>query len=637
MEREMGELTTQRNGSIRGRGCGGTRAARACVLADETDKEFLRLVPSRFRDFAVEYTASRGGNSDMGRFQAIDAVVLGVYLVGTTLLGIWAGRKAKASIAQYFMPRRFGKTMLLFYSFGTGTSSDSAVIVASATFKQGLSGIWYQWLWLPATPFYWGIAALMRRFRAITTADVLTLRFNRSVAGLFAVIGVVGMSVKIGLLLESGAVMMQSSAGFNPTYAIIITTVLFVLYGTMGGLSSVIVADLVQGLLTIVFSFMLLPFVMREVGGMEGIRQTIHNPQFFSLVAPGKIGLFFIVMFSLQALVGIIAQPYIMGTCAAGRTEMDGRVGFMFGNLLKRFCTIAWCLTALAAFAWFKQQGQDPLSVNPDDTYGIVAAKLLPKAGPGLLGVFIAALLASVMDSCAAFMVSSSGLFTENVYRYIVPGRSTPHYLLVARLMSALTVIGGVTFAFSLPNVTRGLDIWLEIAPQIGIAIWLGVLWRRMTTAGAWASAVAACATWAVFNSDWFVAAVHGSRFDTVWGLTSAAGKSFEVYQPWRILAYMAAGLLAGVVVSLFTQPGARERLDRFYALIRTPVLPGEGQPDEPCTLPAGVEAAPRHLLTSFGGLEIPVPSRVSVLGFLAGWACVIALIVTFILIVRYW
>ena len=56
----------------------------------------------------------------MGRFHVIDAVVLGVYLVGTTVLGIWAGRKAKASIAQYFMPRRFGKTMLLFYSFGTG-------------------------------------------------------------------------------------------------------------------------------------------------------------------------------------------------------------------------------------------------------------------------------------------------------------------------------------------------------------------------------------------------------------------------------------------------------------------------------------------------------------------------------------
>jgi Na+/proline symporter len=317
---------------------------------------------------------------------------------------------------------------------------------------------------------------------------------------------------------------------------------------------------------------------------------------------------------------------------------MDGRVGFMFGNLLKRFCTIAWCLTALAAFAWFQQRGQSPRTVNEDHIYGIVAAELLPRAMPGLLGVFIAALLASVMDSCAAFMVSSSGLFTENVYRYLAPDRSTKHYIFVARLVSTLIVAGGVVFAFSLEKVTKGLDIWLEIAPQIGIAIWLAILWRRMTTAGAWASAVAACVTWAIANQGWFVDAAKGHPFATTWRLISPTDKGgFEIYQPWRITLYMTAGLLAGIVASLLSRPTAREKLDRFYALIRTPVLPGESQTEEPCTLPPGVEPAPRRLLTSFGGLEIPVPSRVTVLGFVAGWVGVITLVATFVLIVRYW
>jgi Na+/proline symporter len=573
----------------------------------------------------------------MGRLHVIDAVVLAIYLIGTTALGIWAGRKARQSIAAYFMPRKFGKSMLLFYSFGTGTSSDSAVIVASKTFEQGLSGIWYQWLWLPATPFYWVIAALMRRFRAITTADVLRLRFDASIAGLFAVIGVVGMSVKIGLLLKSGAVMMESSAGMHAGWAIIITTVLFVIYGTTGGLSSVIVADLVQGLLTLVFSFMLLPFIMGEVGGMAGIRATIHDEKFFSLVSPGAIGVFFIVMFSLQALIGIIAQPYIMGTCAAGRTEMDGRVGFMFGNLLKRFCTIAWCLTALAAYAWFMQRGENPRSVKADDIYGIVAGELLPRAMPGLLGVFVAALLASVMDSCAAFMVSASGLFTENVYRPLLPGRSTKHYLFMARLVSTLIVAGGVAFAFWLPTVTKGLDIWLEIAPQIGIAIWLGVLWRRMTTAGAWASVAAACAVWAAANQTWLLEYLRLLPLDTRLGLTIRGPKGLEMYQPWRITAYMTAGLLAGILVSLVTRPTARERLERFYALARTPVLPGEAQPEEPCTLPPGVEPAPRRLLLGAGGLEVPVPSATTVWGFVVGWICVALLVGLFILIVTKW
>ena len=58
-------------------------------------------------------------------------------------------------------------------------------------------------------------------------------------------------------------------------------------------------------------------------------------------------------MFALQALVGIIAQPFVMGVCAAGKTEMEGRIGFMVGNLVKRLCTVAWCLTAIAAVAWY--------------------------------------------------------------------------------------------------------------------------------------------------------------------------------------------------------------------------------------------------------------------------------------------
>src|SRR5690554_6307888 len=107
----------------------------------------------------------------MAGLHPIDATVVVVYLIGVTLLGIWAGRLVK-NMGDYFMPRRFGKAMMITHAFGTGTASDQAVIVAAETFRSGVSGIWWQWLWLPATPFYWLIAPVMRRLRAVTTADV---------------------------------------------------------------------------------------------------------------------------------------------------------------------------------------------------------------------------------------------------------------------------------------------------------------------------------------------------------------------------------------------------------------------------------------------------------------------------------
>ena len=101
------------------------------------------------------------------------------------------------------MPRKFGKGMMIMHAFGTGTASDQAVSVASATFRGGLSGIWYQWLWLFVTPFYWLIPPIFRRFRAVTAADVYELRFDRSVAVLFSLVGMANMCVKIGLMLKS--------------------------------------------------------------------------------------------------------------------------------------------------------------------------------------------------------------------------------------------------------------------------------------------------------------------------------------------------------------------------------------------------------------------------------------------------
>jgi len=171
-----------------------------------------------------------------------------------------------------------------------------------------------------------------------------------------------------------------------------------------------------------------------------------------------------------------------MGNCAAGRTEMDGRVGFTFGNFIKRICTMAWCLTGLAAVSYFAGQ-----QIEPDQAYGLMAREFLPNILPGLLGVFLASLLASVMSSCDSFMIASAGLFTENIYRPLLSDRSERHYVWVARIASLGIVVGGVTIAFALEDVVQGLEIFWKIAPMMGIVFWLGLFWRRTTVGGAWA------------------------------------------------------------------------------------------------------------------------------------------------------
>jgi len=103
---------------------------------------------------------------------------------------------------------------------------------------------------------------------------------------------------------------------------------------------------------------------------------------------------------------------------------------------------------------------------------------------------------------------------------------------------------------------------------------------------------------------------------------------------PWQMVIYLIVGFTAAIVVSLFTRPEKKEKLDRFYQCIRTPVAPGEPE-TEPFTLPEGVEPAPRRPWLDHPDFEIPKPTLVGVVGFLAGWAAVAILIGAFFWILK--
>ncbi|MCK4293619.1 MAG: sodium:solute symporter family protein, partial [Planctomycetes bacterium] len=310
----------------------------------------------------------------------VDWMVIVVYLVGITVIGLWAARKVRSSTSFFIGDRKFGKIMMAFLMFGTGTHSDQAVSVAAKTYRVGASGIWYQWLWLFVTPFFWLIAPFFRRMRAVTTGDYFEVRYGRSVSGLYAVMGIMQMLVAIGVMLKGSGAMVNAVSGgaVSANLAIIGMTVMFVTYGVAGGLSAAIITNFFQGLLTIVLSFLILPFALAKVGGMSGLRESIADPAMLSLVAPGEITFFFITIIAFNALIGWVTMPETMANCAAGKTEMEGRMGVTVGIFGKRICTVAWMLTGLCAVAMYA-------SVEDVDlVYGRMARELLPGIAPGL-------------------------------------------------------------------------------------------------------------------------------------------------------------------------------------------------------------------------------------------------------------
>jgi len=76
------------------------------------------------------------------RLSRLDLWIVALYLLGITVLGLYASRRVRDSTSFFIGGRRFGKLLMLAQSLGSGTHADQATGVMGACYSIGLSGIW---------------------------------------------------------------------------------------------------------------------------------------------------------------------------------------------------------------------------------------------------------------------------------------------------------------------------------------------------------------------------------------------------------------------------------------------------------------------------------------------------------------
>ncbi|MEM8814381.1 MAG: sodium:solute symporter family protein [Pseudomonadota bacterium] len=471
-----------------------------------------------------------------------DVVVIGFYFAALTAIGLMTGRAVK-STGDFFMGgRRFGRVLMIGHAMGTGTHTDQPVTVAGASYSIGLAGIWYQWIWMFSTPFFWLLAPIYRRLRYITTGDFFERRYGPGLGAAYAIMGLIYFTLNCGLMLKGTATTIDAvTGGAIPSVpAVLIMTVLFVTYSLVGGLVAAVITDFIQGVFILVLSFLLIPFALNAAGGIAAVHDGL-DAEMFSFVAPVEVTLFFVTMAVINGLISIVVQPHHMAIGGAGKSEAAGRWGWTYGNFLKRLMTLGWAFTGVFAAFLFPGLADGEREM----AFGIAVQNLLPA---GLVGLMIASMAAAVMSSCDSFMVGGSALFTRNFYRrYLGRERSEAHYLKVARVSSLFVVLGGLVFALLLPSVVDGVTIIWKFTALFGVAFWVALFWKGANRWGVWASLIAMSTC--ILVTEWLD-----------WSL------------PAQIALYLPAGFLAMTLVSFLTPRESAERLRQFYGLLRTPV-----------------------------------------------------------------
>ena len=465
----------------------------------------------------------------------IDFTIVVVFVATVLWLGRRAGRKTRSADDFYVAGRRLGRFYQFFLNLGTSTNADQAIVVSREVYRQGIGGMWIQYLVLFLTPFYWFTTGFFRRVRLVTIGDFFTERFkSRFLGGAFAVFtlfmailgnGVgymvaaktmmaltpkpavkytAGEKLSVDLFREYQALQQKSAAGLaageerrldelnermkkdelrsfisytDPAAIYLIYTVIVAIYTMMGGFLAAAITDVIQGILLTTFSVLLVPIALCRIGGFAGLHAAVPDFMFrlFGSAATSEYAWYTILAMVLSNLVSIVAVSTGMQTAGSAKNEAAARVGMISGMFFKRFIMIFWALTGLLAIALYSGKLHDP-----DLIWGHMTMDLL---FPGAIGLMMAGILAAKMSALAGSSVSYSALFIRNLYQPFVKPKSDRHLINVGRVAIAVTLIGGVGVALFIGNLLDMFKYFISLPAIFGAAIWLGFLWRRLTKA----------------------------------------------------------------------------------------------------------------------------------------------------------
>ena len=565
-------------------------------------------------------------------------IILVLYFAGMLLLGWWSKREAKGREGFLLGRRQFGVPMMVMHAFGAGTHPGDVAGVTAKTVSSGASGIWVSWMWMFGTPFYWIIAPVVRRMRYLTLADYFEERFSKPATILYIIIATVGMTIATASILLATTRTVQGMMGkatvtaaaddaaatdadraAKETWAargvksqaeaeawffgiLLATTSVFVIYSYWGGIVAAIRTDFVQGLMIIVLSFIAIPLALylpemrAAIGGWAGTLDILGRQEgaYLSLFDPKSFSLWAVILLGINAPFSMLAQPHLMTVCGAGKSEWEGRVGFTYGNILKRICTMGWCFLALMWLAFLIQRGS---SVQPDAAFGDSIRYLLH---PVLQGIMLACVLAAGMSSGSAIQVTVAGLISQNIYHvYIRPDAGEERCVKVAKVMGVIIIAAALGCAYLMrASVVRTILDYFKLTATVGISVGMGILWRRMNSKGMFASTIAAATTFIV------------TRYVLDLGQVATTGLP------------LAAATAFGIIGSLVSKPPKAETIEKFFKKIYVPI--GE---EEKLDLPLDEAVPPEKRLITACGLFIVKPSTQSWVGFLLAAGICLALV----------
>ena len=386
----------------------------------------------------------------------------------------------------------------------TTFSADTPNLVTNIVRESGVSGNWVWWAFLLTgmmTVFFY--AKLWRRSEVLTDLEFYELRYSgkesmflRAFRALY--LGVFFNVMIMATVCLAGIKIGGILLGLSPFECVFYSSLITVIYSSLGGLRSVIVTDLIQFALAMVGSIFACIYLL-NLDQIGGLNQLITNPlvvdklnflpdfrDFDTLIVV------FIIPIAVQwwAVWYPGAEPGGGGYVAQRMLSAKDENHAVWATLLFNFMHYAirpwpWILVALASLIVFPNLDDLQLAFPDIDSsvigHDLAYPAMMTLLPSGLLGLLLASLAAAFMSTIASHLNWGSSYVVNDFYkRFLNPDATDGQMVRLGRITTVVLMILSAGLALLLSNALQAFNILLQVGAGTGLIFILRWFWYRI-------------------------------------------------------------------------------------------------------------------------------------------------------------
>lgn len=450
---------------------------------------------------------------DQTNFTQIDWIIVGIYLLSSIVIGVWANRYV-GNLSDYLVA---GRTLRIRLALATMTGTELGLVTVMYSselgYKQQFASLYlavFEFLILLIVGLSGFVVYRLRQTEVMTIPEYYQQRYSTGVRVVGGIMMVTSGVLNMGLFLKAGAEFLAAISGLADEFYLkwimtgLLALVLF--YTVLGGMVSVVITDLIQFLVLGVGMLIVTWFVVDEIG-LRGFEQAAtelnayvdptdpDNPS--TPESTDGIGPITLLAQAVVLFIAVMLWPAGASRTLSVKSSEVAQKLYLFSTipfLTRRALPVLW---GLGAFVWFanhwemKYQFEAAIANNSSMTslsaMPLFLAKIIPS---GLLGLVTAAMVAAFMSTHDSYLLCWSGVVTQDIIAPMFGPLSQRKRILITRI--AILVIGAMLLFWGLWYEVQ-TDLWsyMAVTGTVYVAgvcpvVIGGLYWKRGSTVGAY-------------------------------------------------------------------------------------------------------------------------------------------------------